>query len=99
MKELTSAAEFQQEVLEKEGIVLVDFNADWCPPCQAQKPILEKMTDEYSIFGLNIDDLEDIAREYQVASIPCMILFKDGKEVDRLIGLNSEKKIKKFIEQ
>ncbi len=99
MKEITSVEQFTAEVLENKEPVLVDFNADWCGPCQMQKPILEKMSSDYNIAGVNIDDLEDLAREYQISSIPCMVLFKDGNEVDRLVGLNNEKKIKKFIEQ
>jgi thioredoxin 1 len=73
------------------GVVLVDMYADWCGPCRALSPILDEL--EKTIAGvefakLNVDEANDIAQEYQVISIPCVIIFKDGKEFDRIIGLN-----------
>ena len=90
---------FEKEVLEAER-VLVDFNADWCGPCRVLGPILESVAkDEYktSIASLNVDEEEDIATEYNVYSIPCLILFENGKEVKRNTGLLSKAEIKEFI--
>lgn len=80
------------ELVKKSPVpVLVDFNADWCGPCQAQKPTLEALEqsaeDKYTIISVNIDDAPDLAEQYEVSSIPCLVLFKNGEEVDRKIGL------------
>ena len=90
---------FEAEVLKKTGKVLVDFNADWCGPCQMQKPILEKLTADFQIVSVNIDDAPELAEKYEVSSIPCMILFENGEEVQRKIGLTSESEIKKMLEK
>ncbi|MBR0403454.1 thioredoxin [Candidatus Saccharibacteria bacterium] len=87
----------------KSGVTLVDFNADWCGPCQMQKPILEEIAKEsdgkYQIAGLNVDDEPDIASEYGVSSIPCMVIFKDGKEVERIVGLRPKAALVKSLEK
>ncbi len=90
---------FKQEVLNIKQPVLVDFNASWCPPCQALHPILEELSDNYKIVTVDIDDEEDLAREYGISSIPCLVLFKDGEEVDRRFGLQPKKRIIKMLEQ
>ncbi|MCB9027626.1 MAG: thioredoxin [Bacteroidales bacterium] len=75
----------------KNGVVLVDFWADWCMPCKMMAPILNEVaaaTDgTASIFKLNVDEQQQIAAQYGIRSIPTMILFKDGKEVERIIGV------------
>lgn len=91
---------FQKEVLEAKVPVLVDFNATWCPPCQALHPILEEIADEggdYKIVTVDIDDQEDLAQKYGVSSIPCLVFFKDGEETDRKIGLQPKKRIIKML--
>jgi thioredoxin 1 len=91
---------FQKEVLESELPVLVDFNATWCPPCQALHPILEEIADEggdFKIVAVDIDDEKDLAVKYGVSSIPCLIVFDGGEEVDRRIGLQSKKRIIKML--
>ena len=89
--------DFSELIEASEVPVLVDFWATWCGPCQMQTPILEKvadaLADEAVIAKLNVDESQDIAIEYGVASIPTMIIFKDGKEVDRIVGLTPEDKI------
>ena len=89
---------FKEEVLNGEK-VLVDFNANWCGPCRMLKPILEELNNESNIkiVGVNIDDNENLANEYSVSSIPCLILFDNGKEIKRSIGLISKDELKKFI--
>lgn len=95
---------FKQEVLQSPIPVVVDFFADWCGPCQAMGAILKDFAaslDEkkLKLASLNIDLEQDLAREYAIASIPCLILFKDGKEVDRSIGLVSRQGLEKFCQQ
>lgn len=89
--------DFSELIEASEVPVLVDFWATWCGPCQMQTPILEKvadaLADEAVIAKLNVDESQDIAIEYGVASIPTMIIFKDGKEADRIVGLTPEDKI------
>ncbi|MEE0888222.1 MAG: thioredoxin [Candidatus Saccharimonadaceae bacterium] len=99
MKEI-GAKEFEAEVLQENGLVLVDFNADWCGPCQMMKSVLEEFAEKNNtvkVVGVNIDDNEDLAREYNVSGIPCMVLFSDGKETKRVVGVQSVKKIERMI--
>lgn len=76
------------------GLVLVDFFATWCGPCKRQKPILAEVASEYkgkiTIATLDTDKCPNLSNKYGISSIPCMILFKDGKEVKRIIGLHEK---------
>lgn len=91
---------FAKEVLQSKKPVLVDFNAEWCPPCQALHPILEELAeeqDDFQIVTVDIDDQQDLAEEYNVSSIPCLVVFKDGEEVDRRLGMQSKKRLLKMV--
>ena len=91
---------FENEVLKSEKPALVDFNANWCGPCRMLKPILEELAEEETdakIVSINIDDEEELAEEYKVFSIPCLVLFNDGKEVKRSVGLIPKDDIRKMI--
>ena len=93
-------ANFKKEVLQSKVPVLVDFNAEWCPPCQALHPILEELaeeTDDFKIVSVDIDDQDELAEEYEVSSIPCLIAFKDGEEQDRRVGLQPKKRLMKMV--
>jgi thioredoxin 1 len=85
-----SDSSFDKEVLQSDQPVLVDFWAEWCGPCRMIAPVLEKLADEYSgnlrIAKLDVDANQRTMMQYGVQSIPSLILFKDGKEVERLIG-------------
>ncbi len=97
--ELTEAT-FDEEVLKSDKPVLVDFNADWCGPCQMLKPTVEQIaseTDAVKIASVNIDDNDDLAYRYNVSSIPCLVLFKNGEEVKRCVGLRPKPEILKMI--
>ena len=96
-----NAENFESEVLQSEIPVLADFNADWCGPCQAMKPVLENLAAEtpgFKIVSINIDDEADLADEYDVLSIPCLVVFKGGTETDRLIGKTDPDSIRKLME-
>ena len=75
------------EVIRK-GVTLVDFNAPWCAPCHAQEPILSKIARQFegkaSVVAVNIDDSRKTARNFGIRSIPTLIIFKNGKEIQRL---------------
>ena len=85
------------------GVVLVDFYADWCGPCRMMTPVLEKVAKEvegHAVIGkLDIDRAQKVAAEFQVTSIPTLILYKNGKEKGRLVGLRDAAAVKQFIEQ
>lgn len=79
---------------------LVDFNADWCGPCQALAPTVEEVSNELEnvdFFSVNIDENEELAEKFSVVSIPCLVVFENGKEVSREIGVLSKKKLLKFL--
>jgi thioredoxin 1 len=85
-----SDSTFDEEIGSASTPVLVDFWAEWCGPCKMIAPILEEIADEngdsIKIAKLNVDEASDIARRFEVMSIPTMILFKDGEEAKRIIG-------------
>ena len=85
----------------KSGVALVDFFADWCGPCRMLSPVIEEVAGEMHgsvTFGkVDIDHSQKIASTFQVTSVPTLILFKDGKEVNRLVGLRDAAAIKQFI--
>ncbi|MEO8696179.1 MAG: thioredoxin [Acidimicrobiales bacterium] len=85
-----SSSTFNEVVASASEPVLVDFWAEWCAPCKMIAPILQEIAEEQSgklkIVKLNVDDAPDVAMKYQVMSIPTLIVFKDGVEVNRLVG-------------
>ena len=103
MTDVTDAS-FQEQVLEKskELPVVVDFWADWCPPCQILKPMMEKLSEEYKgkigIVKLNVEENQQTANEYGIMSIPSVKMFKDGKVVDEFVGAKPEEEIKFWID-
>jgi thioredoxin 1 len=79
---------FESEVLKSDGKVLVDFWAEWCGPCHAVSPVLDRIADEHQVklVKVNIDEQQDLAQRYGVASIPFMVLFENGEPQAQAIG-------------
>ena len=91
---------FEKEVKNSNIPVLIDFNAEWCGPCKMLAPILDevaKIQDKVKIVSINVDDNDFLAREFNVFSIPCLVLIKDGKEVNRSVGMKSKSEIEELI--
>ena len=93
-------ADFDARVMEQAGLVLVDFWAPWCVPCEKVSPIVEALAAEYptlSVRALDVDAHPVASARHAVLSLPTLILFRDGVEVERLTGAPSEKRIRKAI--
>ncbi|MFH1282439.1 MAG: thioredoxin [bacterium] len=92
---------FKQNVLETKGTVLVDFYADWCPPCRMQKPIIEELAEELEgkviIANVNVDNNQDLAAQYQVRSIPTLIIYNDGKLEKKLMGYHEKEQLREYL--
>ena len=96
-------ANFESEVVENNGLVLVDFWAPWCQPCHMIAPILEQISDDLQgkidVKKINVDENPAMATKYGIRSIPNLILFKEGKVIEQLIGVRPKEEIKKIVEK
>ena len=88
-----TSANFEEEVLNSDKTVLIDFYADWCGPCKMFSPIVEAVAEEnedIKVVKIDVDNAQDLAMKYQVMSIPTTVIIKDGKEVNRVVGMVSK---------
>ena len=99
VKEVT-AATFKSEVLDSPIPVVVDFNAEWCGPCRRMKPILDAVAEQTAgvkFVSVDIDSAQSLAIDFAISSIPCLILFKGGAEVNRSVGLIGPDELASFV--
>ena len=95
-----TADDFKKEVLEESKTVLIDFYADWCGPCKMLAPVLEEIAKENTntkFVKINVDDAQELAMEYNIMSIPTLVVIKNGKEVNRMVGLASKSELMEII--
>jgi thioredoxin len=94
-----TSATFEDEVLKSDGKVIVDFWAEWCGPCHAVSPVLERIGDEHQvkIVKVNIDENEELRQRYGVASIPFMVLFEDGEPQASAVGAMPKGSLEKAL--
>ena len=91
---------FDEVVLNNDKPVIVDFWAAWCGPCKMLSPIMEEVAsenDSFVVASLNVDENMDLAQEYMIASIPCLVVFKGGVEVNRSVGLISKEEVVSLV--
>lgn len=99
--EIITEKNFEEKT--KSGLVLIDFFATWCGPCRMMSPILEEVGEnldgKVSIYKVDVDDDEKLARKFGVLSIPTLIIFKDGKQVDKKVGYIQADDLQAMIEK
>ena len=98
-----SDSSFEKDVLGADKPVLVDFWAEWCAPCRMLAPTVNAVAEHYgetaNVVKLNVDDNPSTAQRYGIKGIPTLILFREGKEVERVVGATSKESIMKMIEK
>ena len=98
--EKVNSQNFEEEVLKNEKLVLVDFYADWCGPCKMLSPIIDQIAEENTnikVVKVNVDESQDLAMKYQVMSIPTLVIIKEGKEINRSVGLVDKSQIENMV--
>ena len=100
---ITSETEFNDKIVKADTPVLIDFWAPWCGPCKMVAPELEAVSDEYEgkavILKVNVDEQQGLATKYNVMGIPTLLLFKDGKEAERIVGYRPRKDLMEAIDK
>ncbi|MBQ3118225.1 MAG: thioredoxin [Clostridia bacterium] len=97
---VVNKSNFQKEVLESDRTVLLDFWASWCGPCKSFAPIIDEISAEHpeiKVCKVNIDEEQELAEQFNIMSIPTLLVIKEGKVVDQSVGLNSKNQILQML--
>ena len=97
-----TSANFEKEVLNSDKRVLVDFYADWCGPCKILSPRVAEIANEnkdIKVVKINVDQNEDLARKYNISSMPTLLVIENGKELNRAVGALSKSTVLKFVRE
>ncbi len=92
--------EFDEIINNSHKLVVVDFFAEWCMPCLMLSPVIEELADklkDVKFVKINVDDNRELSSKFGISSIPCLIIFKDGKEVDRMVGSQTGESIEEKV--
>ena len=93
-------SDFEQKILNQNGIALVDFYADWCGPCKLMTPVIDEIAKEHpdiTVAKINVDENEKLAAEYNILSIPTIIIFKNGTEFSRAVGYTPKQDLELYL--
>ena len=93
---------FTNEVLNRKGVVVVDFYATWCAPCKMLSPVLEELQGELTeakIFKIDVDKNPEVSNKYGIQSIPTIMIFKDGAQIDKKVGFTPKDTLREAIEE
>ena len=103
MAKVINSIEFEKDVLNGDGAVLVDFYAEWCGPCKMIAPVLEELDNEMKgkakIFKVDVDKSGDLAQKFEVMGVPTLMIFNDGKAVEKMVGFQPKQELKSKLEK
>lgn len=90
---------FEKEVVQAQGPIMVDVWAPWCAPCNAMTPVIDEVSREFNVGKLNMDENLELCKKYDVSAIPTFLFFKNGKVMNRLVGIQSGSNLKRIMQE